>query len=69
LSETAFPFANPNKKGHAENVVVFYIGGATYEEMRIASLFSGDHFDVVVGGTAVHNAKSFIECEVAPYAH
>jgi hypothetical protein len=70
LPEAAFPFAPIEKKGYPGKVIVFYVGGVTYEEMRIASLVSGnpEKFDVVVGGTTVHNARSFIECEIAPYA-
>jgi hypothetical protein len=47
-------------------LMVFYAGGATYAEMRSA-VEAGD-IDVIVGGTTVHNASSFIRSEIIPFA-
>jgi hypothetical protein len=43
-------------------LIVFFVGGATYAEMR-AAVQSVD-IDVIVGGTSVHNAESFLRNEV-----
>jgi vacuolar protein sorting-associated protein 45 len=88
LSRTSFPFSGPEPPaGKFSTVIVFYVGGATYEEaakvaaMNNGSLSigggggaqgtaggpvsagagpSGPPFRVVLGGTTMHNAKSFL---------
>ena len=67
LSTDAYPYIGA-KKGDGfrpRRVVVFYIGGATYYEMRVASQCTD--LDVVVGGTTVHSTNSFIKNEVQPF--
>lgn len=49
-------------------VVVYFIGGATYEEARAASEISKGDIDVIVGGTTVHSPNSFVNYEVKGYA-
>jgi vacuolar protein sorting-associated protein 45 len=45
----------------ASNVIVFIIGGATYEEAKeMAQSFNQNGIRVVVGGNFVHNSKSFM---------
>lgn len=67
LSDQDYPYATRQQPTKTSKTIVFYVGGATYEEMRIANEMSQPGFDIVVGGTTVHNADSFIKYEVAPY--
>ncbi|TKR80519.1 hypothetical protein L596_014582 [Steinernema carpocapsae] len=77
LPESAFPFAGSvnNKMSLAstppENLIVFYVGGATYEESAWAHNFNlqipqqrargRDAPRILLVSTHVHNSKSFIE--------
>ena len=73
LSTESYPYMginnsnvyNYNDAFRPKKVVVFYIGGTTYYEMRTAAQTAD--IDVVVGGTTVHNASSFIQNEVKPF--
>jgi hypothetical protein len=53
-----------------KRVIVFYIGGITYEEARLAYEAAVKPptgvapLDVIVGGTAVHNMRTFVQGEV-----
>ena len=67
LSEQDYPYATKSQPTKTGRIIVFYVGGATYEEMRVASEISRPGFDVIVGGTTVHSAESFLKYEVAPY--
>lgn len=63
LDEDNYPFVG----GQASNptkVVIFYVGGATYEEARVAYEQSGSDMDIIIGGTYVHSPQSFIEHEI-----
>ena len=43
------------------NVIVFIIGGATFEEAADLSIsYNGEKDCVILGGTSVQNSKSFI---------
>jgi hypothetical protein len=54
--------------GGARKVIVFYLGGVTYEEARVpyeaATKVEGPSLDVIVGGTTVHNSDSFVHREL-----
>lgn len=73
LSTESYPYMGINNSNvysyndafRPKKVVVFYLGGATYYEMRAATQVTD--IDVVVGGTTVHNATSFIQNEVKPF--
>ena len=42
-------------------MIVFMVGGATYQEAReISTIYNKDSDRVLVGGTYMHNSKSFI---------
>jgi len=58
LSKTMFPFMGPELTGPMSNIIVFIVGGATYEEAcKVASLnASGSGAHVILGGTATHNS-------------
>lgn len=63
LSKTAFPYQGPELSGPATNVIVFILGGATYEEAAKVAAFNaagvGPH--VILGGTFVHNSRTFLD--------
>ena len=67
LSDADYPYATRQQPTKTSKYIVFYVGGATYEEMRVACEMSQPGFDVVIGGTTVHNAGSFLRYEVIPY--
>lgn len=47
----------------SQDLIVFYIGGSTFEEARFADLFqkSNTGFRVIVGGHVIHNSQSFLK--------
>ncbi|KAL1916515.1 uncharacterized protein VTP21DRAFT_5706 [Calcarisporiella thermophila] len=62
LKETSYPFVEGGSKDRPQDVILFVVGGATYEEARyIAQLNSGTPgVRILFGGTSVHNSKSFM---------
>mmetsp|Transcript_15620 Transcript_15620/g.28643 ORF Transcript_15620/g.28643 Transcript_15620/m.28643 type:complete len:603 (+) Transcript_15620:252-2060(+) len=63
LKESAYPFLGPgNAKDKPREVIVFMLGGVTFEEaaavQRINQANTG--MTVVLGGSNVHNSKSFL---------
>ena len=43
------------------NVVVFVVGGTTYEEAKeVATIYNVQEDKVILGGSYIHNSKSFI---------
>ncbi|EKM51743.1 uncharacterized protein PHACADRAFT_262057 [Phanerochaete carnosa HHB-10118-sp] len=74
LRDTSFPFlegAGPNAGlQRPQDVIVFMIGGTTYEEARTVGLLNQESASsgsyaagtrLLLGGTAVHNSSSFVE--------
>ncbi|TEB18404.1 Sec1-domain-containing protein [Coprinellus micaceus] len=79
LRDTSYPFLSgqggPNASlQRPQDVIVFMIGGATYEEARTVTLFNQDpaavmdgpgiqpgSIRVILGGTCIHNSSSYIE--------
>ncbi|KAK2070141.1 hypothetical protein P8C59_004665 [Phyllachora maydis] len=53
----------PTTRDKPQDIVVFIIGGATYEEAKMVAGInaSSPGVRVVLGGTTVHNATSFVE--------
>ncbi|XP_055544618.1 vacuolar protein sorting-associated protein 45 [Wyeomyia smithii] len=51
-----------------QEVIVFMIGGTTYEEALTVHRFNQEGFKVLLGGTTIHNSESFIEEIVAATA-
>jgi len=44
-----------------QNIIVFIVGGATYEEAKdVATIYNTQSINVILGGTYMHNSKSFI---------
>ncbi|KAF5360755.1 hypothetical protein D9756_004715 [Leucocoprinus leucothites] len=78
LKESSYPFletTGPNQGlQRPQDVIIFIIGGATYEEARTVSLYNQDPttasngalppgagVHLLLGGTCVHNSSSYIE--------
>ncbi|KAI0022076.1 GIDA-domain-containing protein [Xylariomycetidae sp. FL0641] len=65
LREQQYPFVEGGgtTRDKPQDIVVFIIGGATYEEAKtVASInASSPGVRVVLGGTAIHNAATFLE--------
>ena len=55
-STTAFDF-----KEKPVNLIVFIVGGATYEEAKeLSTTYNMQEDRVLLGGTYLHNSKSFL---------
>lgn len=64
LKETAFPYlGNIPMMRKPQDVIVFIVGGVTYEEALTVHQLNTDYPSVriVLGGTTIHNSSSFIE--------
>jgi len=64
LKDTAYPFVEGGgaTKDKPQDVIVFMIGGATYEEAKMVAQVnaSSPGVRVVLGATTVHNSESFL---------
>ena len=63
LKETNFPFLGNSLRDRPQEIIVFFVGGATYEEAQaISSLNSSNPgVRIILGGTTIHNCKSFLQ--------
>lgn len=65
LREAQYPFVEGGgtSRDKPQDVVVFIVGGATYEEAKMVAGInaSSPGVRVVLGGTTVHNAATFME--------
>uniref|UniRef100_A0A7S2AKP4 Uncharacterized protein n=2 Tax=Octactis speculum TaxID=3111310 RepID=A0A7S2AKP4_9STRA len=74
LRETHFPFVGPSSDSRPRKIVVFIVGGVTYEEAtKVFELNSSSAgVQVLLGGTSVQNSTSFLKelsaVEVSAYA-
>lgn len=64
LKDNMYKYVNPHSNnGRYQDIIVFIVGGATYEEsLTIHTMnkrYPGTH--VILGGTTVHNSHSFLE--------
>lgn len=65
LKDTTHPFVENNAVGppgsvtRAQDIIVFFIGGTTYEEARYVAQLnaSSPGARIVLGGTSVHNTQ------------
>lgn len=55
INSELVPFRRP-----PQEVVVFMIGGATYEEALAVHQLNNVGYKVILGGTTIHNSESFI---------
>ncbi|CAI5475077.1 unnamed protein product [Closterium sp. Yama58-4] len=71
LSEADYPFISGNfQQSRSQDLIVFVVGGTTYEEARAVALFNAANPNtrVVLGGTALLNSTRFIE-EISELNH
>ncbi|XP_065509826.1 vacuolar protein sorting-associated protein 45 isoform X1 [Caloenas nicobarica] len=64
LRDSQFPYLGPNTlRDRPQDIIVFIIGGATYEEaLTVYNLNrSTAGVRIVLGGTTIHNTRSFLE--------
>ncbi|CCH46610.1 Syntaxin-binding protein 2 [Wickerhamomyces ciferrii] len=70
LSERNYPILSPYQgiynnlnQERAQDLIVFIIGGTTFEEARIVSELNSINKNVriILGGTSIHNTQSFID--------
>ncbi|KAG6897241.1 hypothetical protein C0993_007651 [Termitomyces sp. T159_Od127] len=77
LKETSYPFTEPPGPNaglqRPQDVIIFMIGGTTYEEARTVAIFNQDSAAssggvqnttgtrLLLGGTCVHNSSSYLE--------
>jgi vacuolar protein sorting-associated protein 45 len=65
LKEQQYPFVDGggSTRDKPQDVVVFIIGGATYEEAKMVAQVnaSSPGVRVVLGGTSIHNSATFLE--------
>jgi hypothetical protein len=65
LKEQQYPFVEGGgtTRDKPQDVVVFMIGGATYEEAKMVAQVnaSSPGIRVVLGGTCIHNSTTFLE--------
>ncbi|KAI1489900.1 glucose inhibited division protein A-domain-containing protein [Biscogniauxia mediterranea] len=65
LREQQYPFVEGGgtTRDKPQDIIVFIIGGATYEEAKMVASInaSSPGIRVVLGGTSVHNAATFLE--------
>lgn len=65
LKDTAYPFVEGGgaTKDKPQDIVVFVVGGTTYEEAKVVAAMNAASpgVRIVLGGTAVHNSASFLD--------
>lgn len=65
LSQQLYPFVEGggSTKDKPQDIVIFMVGGTTYEEAKMVAQVnaSSPGVRVVLGGTTVHNSSSFLE--------
>ncbi|RDA85498.1 hypothetical protein CP532_5071 [Ophiocordyceps camponoti-leonardi (nom. inval.)] len=65
LKEQRYPFieANGATKEKPQDIILFMVGGATFEEAKMVADIntSTPGIRVILGGTSIHNARSFME--------
>ncbi|EOO02818.1 putative vacuolar protein sorting-associated protein 45 protein [Phaeoacremonium minimum UCRPA7] len=65
LRDQQYPFVDGggSTRDKPQDIVVFIVGGATYEEAKVVASInaSSPGIRVVLGGTTVHNAATFLE--------
>ena len=65
LSQSLYPFVEGGgqTRDKPQDIIVFLVGGTTYEEAKMVAQInaSSPGVRVVLGGTTVHNSASFLE--------
>lgn len=62
LRDTVFPSVEPLPKERPQEVILFFVNGATYEEARMVAAYNKANpgCRVVVGGTTIHSTASVL---------
>jgi vacuolar protein sorting-associated protein 45 len=62
LNPSEYPATTPglNSKEKSSDIIVFMIGGVTFEEAGEVAMFNSQGFNVLLGGSTIHNSKSFL---------
>jgi hypothetical protein len=65
LKELQYPFLEGSShiREKPQDIIIFMVGGATYEEAKMVAQVnaSSPGVRVVLGGTTIHNSTSFLE--------
>jgi len=70
LKESSFPLIFGNLQSRPSEIIVFIIGGVTFEEATKISEFNSQNlgYKVILGGSCIHNSTSFIKEIVANFS-
>lgn len=61
LKDLDYPATNTHIANEGiEDIIVFIVGGATYQEAREVHEFKEQGHNLLLGGTGMHNSKSFL---------
>jgi hypothetical protein len=60
LRESSFPGTGPIPSAAPRSILVFVVGGVTYEEATKVAEMNSLGIKVVLGGTTVHNSNTFL---------
>ena len=63
LKEIQYPFLEGHTRDKPQDIIVFMVGGATYEEAKMVAQVNASvpGVRVVLGGTCVHNSTTYLE--------
>ncbi|KAI1610419.1 Sec1-like protein [Exophiala viscosa] len=63
LKELQYPFLEGHTRDKPQDIIVFMIGGVTYEETKMVAQANASvpGVRIVLGGTTVHNSATFLE--------
>ena len=63
LTELQYPFLEGHTRDKPQDIIVFIVGGATYEEAKMVAQVnaSSPGVRVVLAGTTIHNSTTFLE--------
>eukprot|EP00047_Mylnosiga_fluctuans_P009905 m.13677 g.13677 ORF g.13677 m.13677 type:complete len:552 (+) comp2853_c0_seq1:1333-2988(+) len=63
VRDQVYPFIDAPLRDRPTDVIIFVVGGTTYEESRVVAQFNeaNPSMRVVLGGTAIHNFNGFAE--------
>ncbi|KAI5277823.1 vacuolar protein sorting-associated protein 45, partial [Ascosphaera aggregata] len=63
LKEIQYPFLEGFSRDKPQDIIIFVVGGATYEEAKVVAQTNASTpgIRIVLGATTVHNSTSFME--------
>mmetsp|Transcript_40698 Transcript_40698/g.91494 ORF Transcript_40698/g.91494 Transcript_40698/m.91494 type:complete len:554 (-) Transcript_40698:218-1879(-) len=60
LKESTFPGVGPIPASTPKSIIVFVVGGVTYEEGTKVAEINASGIKVILGGTTIHNSNTFL---------